>query len=340
MPAKSESGSDRNMMRFSYNFTTIANTLPLPSENSTHFLPTSLKTMLKIIADNKAIFQVLTGAFIISFSGIWVKMAHVPPTTSAFYRVFFGFLFLLSISLWQRDSMKMNSSRILLIAFCGLLFALDLFCWHASIHFIGPGLATIIGNFQVFILTTVGILFFGEAIRPRFLLAVPLAVSGLFLVVGIKWDSLSPDYKIGLFLGLLTAICYSGFLLTLRKIQTDGQHYSFFFALMLISLSCSLFLGGRMVLAGESFAIPDGISLLSLVNLGLFSQTLGWALIAHAMPKIRASFTGLILLLQPALAFVWDVLFFNRPTDLINWTGIILTLTAIYLGLTASTKKE
>ena len=76
------------------------------------------------------------------------------------------------------------------------------------------------------------------------------------------------------------------------------------------------------------------------MNLGLFSQCLGWVQIANAMPKIRASFTGLILLLQPALAFVWDVLFFARPTDLTNWTGILLTLTAIYLGLTAGTKKE
>ena len=34
------------------------------------------------------ILQVLSGAFLISFSGIWVKLADVPPSTSAFYRVF------------------------------------------------------------------------------------------------------------------------------------------------------------------------------------------------------------------------------------------------------------
>ncbi len=291
-------------------------------------------------SDNRAIFQVLAGAFLISFSGVWVKIAQVPPTTSAFYRVFFGFLFLLVASLWQRDCKKITSGRMLLITVCGLLFALDLFCWHASIHFIGPGLATILGNFQVFVLAAVGIFFFAERIRLRFLSALPLAILGLFLVVGVNWESLSADYKTGIYLGLLTAVCYSGFLLTLRKIQVDGEHYSFFFALMLISLTCAIFLGIRMLIAGDSFAIPNSISFLSLFNLGLFSQTLGWALIANAMPKIRASFTGLILLLQPALAFVWDVLFFARPTNLMNWIGIILTLTAIYLGLTAGSKPK
>jgi drug/metabolite transporter (DMT)-like permease len=289
---------------------------------------------------NKDIAQVLSGAFLISFSGVWVKLSHVPPTASAFYRVFLGFLFLLIACLWRRDYMKLTSGRLLLMIFCGLLFALDLYCWHASIQYIGPGLATILGNFQVFVLAACGILLFRERIRPRFLLAIPLALAGLFLVVGINWTALSADYKTGIYLGLATAVCYSGFLLTLRKIQTESRSYSFFFALMLISLSCSVFLGGHMLMTGDSFAIPDRQSLLSLISLGLFSQTIGWALIANAMPKIRASFTGLILLLQPSLAFVWDVLFFRRPTDLLNWAGVIVTLTAIYLGLTGSRGKE
>ncbi len=296
--------------------------------------------MSRFFSENKAILQVLAGACLISFSGVWVKMAQVPPTTSAFYRVFFGFFFLLAACLWQRDFMKITIGRMLLITACGLLFALDLFCWHASIHFIGPGLATILGNFQVFVLAAFGILFYSEKIRLRFLLSVPLAIIGLVLVVGISWTSLSPDYQTGIFLGLLTAVCYSGFLLTLKRIQTQGKDYSFFFALMLISLTCAIFLGLRMLAVGDSFAIPDPLSLLSLFNLGLFSQTLGWALIANAMPKIRTSFTGLILLLQPTLAFLWDVLFFARPTDMVNWVGIVLTLSAIYLGLTSHTEKE
>lgn len=75
---------------------------------------------------------------------------------------------------------------------------------------------------------------------------------------------------------------------------------------------------------------PD---LFYLVVLGLFSQFAGWVMIANVMPHIRASRTGLILLLQPALAFVWDMLFFARPTDMTNWTGVLLALSAIYMGM-------
>jgi len=284
------------------------------------------------------IIQVLSGAFMISFSPVFVKVADVSPTASGFYRVFFGFLFLLVATLWKGDLKTINFSQSLLVTFCSLVFALDLFFWHEAIMYIGPGLATLLSNFQVFLLAAIGILFFGERLRLQFLTAIPLAILGLLLIVGFNWNDLSTGYKTGIYFGLLTAVCYTAFLLSLRKIQSNAGHSLFYF-LMLISLISALFLGFKMVFTGDSFGIPNSKSLMALLCLGLFSQTIGWVLIANAMPKIRASLTGLVLLLQPTLSFVWDVLFFGRPTDPYNWIGVCLTLTAIYLGLNANKER-
>jgi len=106
-----------------------------------------------------------------------------------------------------------------------------------------------------------------------------------------------------------------------------------FFVLLLVSLSTAVFLAAEVVHHNDSFQIPDLQSLFSLAALGLFSHSLGWILITNALPKIRTSFSGLILLLEPALAFVWDVLFFQRPTSLVNWLGVVIALAAIYLGM-------
>ena len=279
------------------------------------------------------IFQVLCGACMISFSGVFVKLADVSPTSSGFYRVFFGSIILLCASLWHKELQRITLAQLLLISFCGFVFALDLFFWHESIMYIGPGLATLLGNFQVFLLAATGILFFGEKVRPRFLASIPLAVLGLLLIVGLNWNGLANDYKTGIYFALLTAVCYAAFILSMRKIQTDEKQ-SLFFSLLLVSIATAVFLGMKMTLTGDSFSIPDFKSVLALLGLGLFSQTIGWVLIANAMPRIRASLTGLILLLQPTLAFIWDVVLFNRPTDLLNWVGVILTLAAIYMGLT------
>jgi len=108
--------------------------------------------------------------------------------------------------------------------------------------------------------------------------------------------------------------------------------------MLLASLFTAMVLGAALFATDTSFVIPNAKSLASLVSLGFFSQCLGWLLIASSLPKTDTSRAGLILLLQPALSFVWDVVFFERPTSLVNWVGVVLTLSAIYLG--QRSKKE
>jgi drug/metabolite transporter (DMT)-like permease len=273
------------------------------------------------------------GAAMIGFSSVWVKLAHVTPAVAGFYRAFFGAVFLTVATAWLREFKWIGWKAIVLACVCGFFLALDLFFWHTAIHLIGPGLATLLGNLDVFFLALIGVMFMGEKLGVRFLMAVLMAVVGLALIVGLQWDLLGPSYKTGLFLGLVTAIVYTGYLLTLRKLRSDQSGVSVFFVLMLVSWSTAFTLGLKAYLGGESFRIPDGQSWLSLLALGLLSQVVGWILITSALPRVRASLIGLILLLQPSLSFVWDVVFFQRETSLINWLGVFMVLVAIYLGM-------
>jgi drug/metabolite transporter (DMT)-like permease len=281
---------------------------------------------------NTAVIHLIAGAVMISFSGVWVKISNVTPTVSGFYRVLFGGIFLLAAACWQKELAWKGHYRFGLGLLCGLFLALDLFFWHQSILYIGPGLATILGNFQVFLLAGLGVAFMGEKASLRFFLAILMAILGLFLVVGIQWNQLGSDYKIGVYLGLATAVAYTAFLLALRRLQSGQSSAITFHGMMLVSFATALFLGLRAIYSGDSFIIPDVQSWAALVLLGLTSQGIGWILISNALPRVRASFAGLILLLQPSLAFIWDVLLFQRATSTVNWIGVITAITAIYLG--------
>jgi drug/metabolite transporter (DMT)-like permease len=281
---------------------------------------------------NTAIIHLIAGAVMISFSGVWVKISNVTPTVSGFYRVLFGGIFLLAAACWQKELTWKGHYRFGLGLLCGLFLALDLFFWHQSILYIGPGLATILGNFQVFLLAGLGVAFMGEKASLKFFLAILMAILGLFLVVGIQWNQLGSDYKIGVYLGLATAVAYTAFLLALRRLQSGQRSAITFHGMMLVSFATALFLGLRAIYSGDSFIIPDIQSWVALVLLGLTSQGIGWILISNALPRVRASFAGLILLLQPSLAFIWDVLLFQRATSTVNWIGVITAITAIYLG--------
>jgi drug/metabolite transporter (DMT)-like permease len=282
---------------------------------------------------NTAISHLLAGAVMISFSGVWVKVAQVAPTVSAFYRVLFGGLFLLMGACWKKEITWKGWNRVLLGFLCGFFLALDLFFWHQSIHYIGPGLATILGNFQVFFLAGLGVVFMGEKVGAKFIFAILMAIIGLFMVVGIQWNQLGSQYKTGVYLGLATAVAYTAFLLTLRRLQSGQTQAITFYGMMVVSFTTAFFLGIQAACSGNAFTIPDTRSWTALLLLGLTSQGIGWILISNALPHIRASFAGLILLLQPSLAFIWDVLLFQRETSTFNWIGVIMAITAIYLGM-------
>ncbi|MCP4128933.1 MAG: EamA family transporter, partial [Gammaproteobacteria bacterium] len=130
-----------------------------------------------------AILGVASGAFMISFSSVFVKISDTGPISSGFYRMFFGALALTLVIMIMGRSVTTNRSKLLWAALGGLIFAGDLTTWHHSIQSIGPGLATVLANFQVFVMIGIGMLAMNEQINRRTLLSVGLAIGGLMLLV-------------------------------------------------------------------------------------------------------------------------------------------------------------
>jgi drug/metabolite transporter (DMT)-like permease len=277
---------------------------------------------------------VILGALLISFAPVFVKLLPLPATVIGFYRMAFGLAVLLLWSAWARQSLRWQSKTSLLALVAGVFFALDVVFWHQSIHIIGPGLATLLANCQVFFVTTFGILILGEKPGPRLWLAIPLAILGLIMVVGAHWQH-NPEIQSGVILGFLAALSYAGYLLILRqaeKSRKDPEATLFSPVMIWATLGSLLVLAGLIPYQHISLRVEMPQQLLLLGLYGILIQGLAWVLISKGLPRIPVSLGGLLLLLQPALAFVWDVIFFHRPTSLREICGALLTLLAIYLG--------
>ena len=144
--------------------------------------------MGKMILDTfnipKGILFVLLGAFLISFSPVIVSISDLEPTVSAFYRVFIGSIFLLLIIYINRkryiDSFSINPYLIL----AGIFFALDLWFWHRSILYIGPGMSTLIANFQIFIIPLMSFFIFSLIPNKSQMIAIIVGVAGLYITLG------------------------------------------------------------------------------------------------------------------------------------------------------------
>jgi drug/metabolite transporter (DMT)-like permease len=277
-------------------------------------------------------WQLVAGAVMISFSAVFVKLVDVSPATSAFYRMLFGGLILLGIVLWRRERIVFRTKGFAMLCLVSVFFALDLTFWHRSILYVGPGLATLLANFQVFVLAAVGVFVLRERLTWFQIVSIPLAILGLVLLVGVDWSSFSADYRWGVILGLLTACCYAGYILALRRARIANTADSSFIMLMVVSLLCAAMLAIAMWPEQASFTIPNWRNAGWLIAYGVFGQVLGWVLISNSISKVRASQVGLVLLLQPVCAFIWDVLFFSRRFTTVELIGAALAVAAIYLG--------
>lgn len=283
----------------------------------------------------RATLEVAAGAILISFAPVWVKLAPVGPTVSGFYRMLFAGVALVVLALVRGDRFRAAPATLGFVVLAGAMFALDIIFWHRSVVYVGPGLSTILGNFQVFVLAGYGVFVLREHADWRLFVAIPLAITGLVLLVGVDWRALPATYRLGVIFGLLTAAVYGVYLLMLRRSQAMPGRLAPVPNLAVICLVSTVLLALGAGLEGESLAVPTPAGWAILLAYALTAQVAGWILISRGLPGVAASRAGLLLLLQPALAFGWDILFFARPTDLGDVVGAGMALGAIYLGTAA-----
>lgn len=287
------------------------------------------------VTGRNALLRLALGSAITSAGPVLVGIVDVPPTVSAFYRMVIGGAVLLTIALARGQRILAGRRLMLILGLAGVASALDMTLWHRSIVYIGPGLAALLGNLQVFGLAIVGVLFLGERLRATLVVSILIAVLGLVLLVGIDWSVFSSNYRWGLIFGLLTIVVYTAYILCLRAARKARPDISPVRDLAIASVFAALVLGAISAIEGASLAIPSAGQGGLLAAYALGSQVIGWVLITSALAHVPASLVGLVMLLQPALALVWDILFFDRSMSARELAGVLLVLAAIYLGARA-----
>jgi drug/metabolite transporter (DMT)-like permease len=290
------------------------------------------------------ILLLIFGGICISFAPVFVKIIgpeRLGPTAMGFWRTFFGGLILFVITLMQGGRIYLSRRLLGFAALGGFIFFLDLFIWHRSVIYCGAGLATILGNTQVFVTAILSFLIFKEKLTPRFWIAALSAIVGVSLLVGLfnRDVAMTHQYLIGVALGLMTGVVYGNYLITMRwSAHREVIPYVPVF-MAWTSMFSALFLGVSGAIESDPFLPPDTTSWLSLLALGLIPQALGWWTITTSLAKTVASRAGIVLLLQPTLAVLWGALWFSEQFTFSQGIGAAITLAAIYFGGLKNGKK-
>lgn len=283
-----------------------------------------------------AVAQLLFGAAIIGTNGLMVRLAGMPPTAVAFWRMLLAGLLLGALVLARHGWRPLSRRAWWWCAVPALAFAIDLWMWHRSILLVGPGLATLLANAQVFFMALAGVVFFRERLGLRFISGVLLAFIGLWLLLGEGWARLPGEYRWGVWLGLGTGLAYAVYNIGIKRSQGEaaqGQARAPVEQVLCIAaFGSALCLGLLGWAEGSVFAPPDLHAWGILLVLAAVGHCLSWVLISRAMVALPVALAGLLLLAQPIVAYLLDVALFDLPTSPRQWLGLAVSLAGIFVA--------
>lgn len=277
-----------------------------------------------------ALAALFAGATCIALSPIWVRIADVGPTASAFWRVALAVpLLWAAAALAPRASAAPDPRGRWLLAAAGLAFAGDLAFWHWSIQATSVANATLLANLASIFVTLAAWLLWRQRPSRQFLIGLACALAGVALLVRASRGS-SPTALLGDSFGVITAMFYAWYLLTVKRLRDLGAAT---LRLMAVTTTLTAAILLPVALASGEAMVPAGAQgWLVLLGLAWITHAGGQGLITYALAHLPAAFSSVGLLLQPVLAaaFAWTLL--GEPLVALQVAGGVVVLAGIYLA--------
>jgi drug/metabolite transporter (DMT)-like permease len=293
-------------------------------------VPTSLGTLSRLLPDA---VRPWLGALMISFSAVWIRLADVEPARSALLRGAYAVPVLAVLVAVRRRSDRAGTPWLVPGGIAaGLLLGLDFVAFHASIGIIGAGLGTVLPSMQVVFVGIVGVWLFHERPGRTFWFSLPLVLGGMWVlsVVG-EPISTAGSFPLGVLLGVVVAVFYTGVLVLLRVLRGGIKGSSTVSLLLSLTLGSTLATGP--VAAFEGVFGPAGWPADGwLILLAVGSQVIGWLLVTSSIHRLPAAATSVALLLQPVLALVWGSILLAEPLGIPQFVGAGIVLLGVALA--------
>ena len=278
-------------------------------------------------------FILIIGAIAIAFSPIFVRFSDVDPIMTAFYRIFISlpfFLFFSSFNIIEKVKFpKFNNSYVIFLV-SGIFFALDLICWHWSIKLTTVSKATFLSNLAPIVVIIFSLIFLKERFSKFFYLAALLSMVGMLMLLGESFQFNKSQF-IGDLLGVLTAVWYGSYIVTISQLRKKYNSTSIMFLSGIVTAIILL----TVSILFEQSLIPQSLFTITIIFLlGFICQFMGQSFITYSLAYLSASLSSLCLLIQPIAATVLAYFFFQEKLTTIQFFGSALILIGIYIART------
>ena len=248
------------------------------------------------------------------------------------FRCLYGLPVLVFVAwLEHRRYGPLPARAVRLAVIAGVFFAGDLLTWHHAVDAVGAGLATVLGNLQVLVVGFVAWALLGERPPRTAIAATPIVLGGAVLISGVIGSgAYGANPPLGVGLGLLTALCYAGYLLVIRRGSNDIRRPAGPVAISTASTMVMAVVAG--VIVGDLDPVPAWPSHGWLALLGLTSQSIGYLLISMSLPRLPAALVSIILLVQPVATVLLARFLLAEVSSVFQLGGVALIVGGVALA--------
>jgi len=274
-----------------------------------------------------ALAALVFGALAIGAAPIFVRLSQTGPAATGFWRLVFALPILVAMSVRQEGGLGRATAANLT---AGLMFALDLACWHYGIRFTSVANATVLPNLTPVLVTLAAWLFFKERPRGVFLLGLGVAVAGavVMALANAGDGAVGTRPHLGDALSISTAFWYGLYFVAVRQARTSQSATR---VMTWSSLAGAPVLLLVALVLKERILPTDPMLWAPLAALGLV-HVLGQGSIAWALGRLPTATAALVVLVQPVAAALLAYAVFGEAMTPVQTLGGVLALAGVVIA--------
>jgi drug/metabolite transporter (DMT)-like permease len=275
----------------------------------------------------RSTLQFVVATVILGSLGIFATQARLDARTIVFYRCLFGAIAMGIYCLFLGHFRAIPKQDFLLACGTGFLMLGNWVFFFEGILRVGVTVATIVYQVQPFIVLIAGAILFQERLGLTKVLLFLVALLGLILATGIKWNMIDPGSLLGVGFTLLGATLYAGVVLVGKGLKSVKPEIVTF-------IQCAV--GVLTLPVVDPAILHTSIELRQwgwLSGLGVIHTALVYALIYHALPNLKSSTIAILTFIYPASVIFFDFLVNGRLVSPMQFLGLVIILLSS-LGIT------
>lgn len=278
-----------------------------------------------------ALAALILGAVLIGLVPIGVRLSRewgeLGSLATGFWRFALAAVPLMAWLAWRPPPVAAAPVRPGVLVVCGLAFAADIGCYFLSISLTSVANATLLSNLAPVVVVGVTVVILRQRVAAWGWIGALLAVIGVGLLA--KRSLGESSALTGDALGLLSAVFYGFYQLAIANARRDQPAVRVMAAVAVVG---ALVLGPWAWLAGETMLPAGARGWLVLIGLAWITQIGGQGLITWSLAHLPASFSSVVLLVQPVVAAALGWWLFAEALGAWQMVGAALVLAGIVVA--------